>query len=136
MELQCSKCKQFKPTSEFYPCPQVKRGWNYYCKSCAREFAIANHRKQDPERKRKDHRRVHLKALYGITPEQVAELEKQQNGLCAICQKQKPLVVDHNHETNKVRGLLCVTCNFALGGFCESVPFLAAAAVYLMEHNL
>ena len=54
---------------------------------------------------------------YGIniTPKEYLKLLKKQNGVCAICGKtnksKKDLAVDHNHETGKVRGLLCTWCN-------------------------
>lgn len=54
---------------------------------------------------------------YGITPEQYDEILEEQGGVCKIC-KNLPgkyrLHVDHDHETGKVRGLLCVTCNSRL----------------------
>jgi len=50
-----------------------------------------------------------------LTPAQHAEMLNNQHGVCAICGKiqkgKRPLVVDHDHETGKVRGLLCYGCN-------------------------
>lgn len=47
-----------------------------------------------------------------------AQLLEQQSGLCAICQR--PLTkpeghMDHDHNTQRMRGILCVTCNIRLG---------------------
>jgi hypothetical protein len=81
-----------------------------------------------------------LLKVYGITFEDyTARLEKQ-GGLCAICRKadplgngrseHMPLVVDHDHATGKVRGLLCHPCNVSLGAI-ERPGFLAAATEYL-----
>lgn len=69
-------------------------------------------------------------------------LLEQQGGLCAICEK--PLsfhrdkfdakvtaYVDHSHETNKVRGILCVRCNSMLG----SKSWLLKALAYVEKHG-
>lgn len=60
-----------------------------------------------------------LRRRYGVTPEQYEELEAQQGGLCAMCDKPnwRPLVIDHSHETGLVRGLLCDSCNRLLGWY-------------------
>lgn len=65
-----------------------------------------------------------LRTLFGLTPEGYEELLKKQNGLCYICKQTNrrktahlPLAVDHNHTTNKLRGLLCNRCNLCLGWF-------------------
>jgi len=71
---------------------------------------------------------------YGITEEQWQEMFKQQNGVCAICHKHqvyRRLSVDHNHKTGKVRGLLCVRCNRALGYVFDSPILLRNAAEYI-----
>ena len=60
-----------------------------------------------------------LKWRYGITPEQWQEMFDAQGGLCGIChgpqQGKRRLGLDHNHETGKVRGLLCDRCNLLVG---------------------
>jgi len=57
-----------------------------------------------------------LKYHYGITLDDYNKMFKQQNGKCAICKRHqnnltRTLCVDHDHKTNKIRALLCVTCN-------------------------
>jgi Recombination endonuclease VII len=59
------------------------------------------------------------KKLYGVTPEQFEEMKKKQNNRCFICGNPPPtdknLGVDHNHETQEVRVLLCAGCNWMAG---------------------
>lgn len=75
--------------------------------------------------------------FYGLTRAQVGLLYSNQNGKCAICGKpllidgKKGMCVDHDHGTGNVRGLLCGTCNLALGYFKDSIEILNAAANYL-----
>ena len=54
---------------------------------------------------------------------------------CAICKRQRKLVVDHNHITGAVRGLLCQPCN-VLVGYVEEADKLQAANDYLAEQKV
>lgn len=72
---------------------------------------------------------------YGITQEDFTKLEIKQDGKCAIRgggPKRFPrLVIDHNHITEMVRGLLCNNCNRALGLFKDDIVLLRKAVAYL-----
>lgn len=80
-------------------------------------------------------RSIRLKSLYNITLEEYNRILDDQNGVCGICQGScstgKQLAVDHCHETDVVRGLLCLSCNTSLGGFKDSIKLLNAAIEYL-----
>lgn len=74
-----------------------------------------------------------LKYRYGMTLADYDAMLAEQDGVCAIC-KTKPeptLNVDHSHETNVVRGLLCRNCNMGLGSFRDNPGFLRTAATFL-----
>jgi hypothetical protein len=72
-------------------------------------------------------RRAKYKFNFGLTLEQYAIMLQKQGGVCAICGEEetatnkagniKHLGVDHNHITDKIRGLLCQKCNIGLGNF-------------------
>ncbi len=69
-----------------------------------------------------------------MAPEEYDELFEIQDGVCAICKKpdrSRRLSVDHCHETDKVRGLLCRECNAGLGYFQDDSETLRGAADYL-----
>jgi hypothetical protein len=72
-----------------------------------------------------------LRNKYGITLSRLEHMTMQQEKKCAICKREKELVVDHNHKTNKVRELLCSKCNTALGLFEDSVDLLLSAMTYI-----
>jgi len=52
---------------------------------------------------------------YAVTHDQIVEMILEQEGRCGICDEATDLVVDHNHETGEVRGMLCSNCNLLLG---------------------
>lgn len=71
---------------------------------------------------------------YGLSHETYLLMLQKQNGVCAICGQppgQRALSVDHNHETGKVRGLLCASCNQGVGNFRDSIVLLRKAETYL-----
>lgn len=83
-------------------------------------------------------REKHLKRKYGLSEVEYLEMLKSQNGTCAICMKasDERLSVDHCHETNKVRGLLCRACNFAIGLLQDHPGLLDSASMYLWNSRL
>jgi hypothetical protein len=77
----------------------------------------------------------YLKQAYGISLIEYNEMYEKQNGVCSICNNYPPagtlLSVDHDHNSGKVRGLLCVQCNTALGLLRDSILNLLASIEYL-----
>ena len=97
---------------------------------------IASH----PDQAKALYRKVKLRKLYGISPEEYAALLNQQGGVCAICHepetemlrgKIRLLAVDHDHVNGRVRGLLCHDCNLGIGRFRDRPDLLMAAIMYL-----
>lgn len=77
-------------------------------------------------------KRWKLKTQYNMTEGELQEMELRQNFKCIICfENPEKLHVDHNHATNKVRGLLCGKCNRGLGMFKDSIEHLSSAINYL-----
>ena len=74
---------------------------------------------------------------YGIGLEGVNKLLGQQGQRCAICSTDTPInnkwMVDHDHETKHIRGILCMPCNVGLGSFQDKIENLWAAIVYLRD---
>lgn len=77
-----------------------------------------------------------LKKFYKMTLEDWDRMYSEQKGLCDICKTEvENPVVDHNHLTGKVRGLLCRTCNLGIGHLQESPEVLLSAIEYLQKHK-
>ncbi|MBO1267080.1 endonuclease VII domain-containing protein [Arthrobacter cavernae] len=74
-----------------------------------------------------------IKWRYGLSPEEFEGLHSSQGGKCAICSliPPTPLHVDHDHETGKVRGLLCGSCNRAIGLLKDDTDLMRSAIAYL-----
>jgi hypothetical protein len=122
---------------------------NNRCKSCTKKYhqeyrSRTNVKKRESQRNKDridsgQKRAYHLKSAYGITPEKYDEMLAAQGGVCGICKgedtkhKSNYFAIDHNHSTGEVRGLLCGSCNTALGLFGDSVDSLMSAAAYLMS---
>lgn len=94
-------------------------------------------RKQNPERAKNSD----LKRSYGITLVEYETMLAAQDGKCAICKGPertrdkdggpRRMPVDHDHETGKVRGLICTHCNRALGMFKDDIKILKSAIAYV-----
>jgi Recombination endonuclease VII len=83
------------------------------------------------------HRKHHLKN-YGMDTNDYNDLLREQHGKCAICSKppkgDRNLCIDHNHNTGKIRGLLCQSCNLILGHSSDSICILQKAIKYLKNY--
>lgn len=115
--LSCTKCKTEKPaTSEYFPLHNKKRnGLDSWCRACRSEYRNANCRGK--------FRNV-------ISDAKLQEI-KSSTTECVICGDAGPLVVDHDHVTGQVRGMLCNHCNRGLGHFRDDPTLLEFAAQYL-----
>lgn len=72
-----------------------------------------------------------LRRWRGVVRETVVGLFASSDGRCAICGRAGALVVDHDHDTGAIRGLLCRNCNTGLGQFGDDPERLRRAAAYL-----
>lgn len=103
----------------------------------ALKAARKERQQRDPAKLKAQRRKNDLKKKYNISPEDYDKMFEDQQGRCAICDSTstKALHVDHNHETGKIRALLCYHCNVGLGHFKESLNLLDRAKEYLCKHN-
>jgi hypothetical protein len=87
-----------------------------------------------------------LKYKYGITHGEFCAAWEEQGGKCSICSTELPdlmrydnrrrgYAIDHNHETGKFRGILCLNCNSLLGMAKDSARILAKAIGYLEKNG-
>jgi hypothetical protein len=85
------------------------------------------------KRKRTKRRESNLMSKYGLTIAEYDGMMKRQQSCCAICRQRfgKRPHVDHDHKTDRVRGLLCHGCNTSLGGFRDDSRILLQAVMYL-----
>ena len=139
---KCVVCKEYKEEVEFYKCSAKKDGISYRCKICD-NLARKKYYQNNQERCRILSRNRHWKHKYNVTPEQYEELLKKQNYRCAICNTENSsynqghinhFAIDHDHNTGRIRGLLCHNCNRALGLFKDSALNLEQAYYYLKTH--
>jgi hypothetical protein len=110
--LCCSLCRESKPDIHFSKHSKSPTGKQHYCKPCAKD--------------------AKLRSRYGLTSTQVSEMLMSQHAKCACCED--PLdkfVVDHDHSTGDVRGLLCNACNVLLGQAYDCTERLRKAIGYL-----
>lgn len=122
---RCTTCKELKSDSEFYSGGRHQRGVYAKCKICLRAYAKANPGSDFMRR-------------YGISAADYDAMLAGQGGVCAICGGvsyrnglKVRLSVDHHHKSGKVRGLLCHSCNVAIGYAKEDPRVLMAIAKYL-----
>ncbi|MFF9361327.1 endonuclease VII domain-containing protein [Streptomyces griseoluteus] len=111
----CRSCGEVKPHSEWHRNASASDGLSTRCRTCR------------AERGRQDH----LKRRYGLSESERDALIPSQGGVCCICLSAPPAHVDHCHETGRVRGVLCFSCNAALGQLKDRPDAIRRAAAYV-----
>lgn len=126
----CRWCKTDKPKEDMTRNKSYADGYATVCKQCAKEYS-ANLRKDI------NHIIKSRAKKYNTTIEHITHLYDTQK-VCQICGKtdnRRSLAIDHCHDTNKVRGLLCDDCNVGLGHFRDNIDYLQSAIDYLKKHS-
>jgi hypothetical protein len=115
---KCRSCGTERSLTDFSKNKNSQDGLQHWCKQCMNERKLIRE--------------------YGITQDQYNILLEVQNSKCKLCGKTDSgrkdkgrLVVDHDHITGKVRGLLCHPCNVSLGLMNDNPELLERAAQYL-----
>lgn len=134
MEKTCSGCNKTQPINNFYKDKNRKDGHYVRCRSCQAQYS-RKYRARFPDKSTDST----IKYKYGITLNQYKEKLHEQGYACSICQTKSPggnkesFFIDHDHETNKVRGLLCRSCNLMIGHAKDDTQLLATAIGYLVH---
>lgn len=156
---KCNVCKEIKSLDYFYIQRINKKTgtitYQYFCKQCNAKKSSDHYKKtfhgNDAEKwkeKRKNRRqtkqskdwyvRYRLQTRFGLTVEEFNEKKKEQNNKCYLCNRKnskKELCIDHNHNTGKIRKLLCHRCNTTLGLVDENITLLKNMIIYLETEN-
>ena len=132
MTKRCTKCGEDKDLHEFSKEPRSPDGVTAQCKSCRNQY-------QKEWVKRKGGAMYHRTVRYGMSPNEYEELLEEQLNRCACCGSSDPkrkagFVIDHDHQTGQVRGLLCHSCNIGIGQLGDSISGLTQALNYLRKH--
>lgn len=128
----CTHCKRRRKMRGFYAHPLAKDKKDSWCKICRKGRSEDRWYKMP----KVEQRRTRLKRDYNLSLEGFDALSRAQGHRCAICNGAKKLQVDHDHATGKVRGLLCGTCNRALGMLHDDIPAVEGAVAYLKRFKI
>lgn len=147
-KIECNKCVDWKPLSEFHKDKRRPYGAAMYCKTCTNRITRENHKSRYApgkprhkmySRKCKNHQ---LKRDYGISLEDYEKILSSQGGKCDICKTElcydkgpNLAHLDHCHSSQAIRGILCVRCNKGLGYLQDSEDIIQGAIRYLEKHQ-
>lgn len=139
----CGNCGYEKDVAEFSAASTTFDRLASRCKQCVREDWQKWYY-SDEERNRARNAAANRKNYYagsvsqrrrlqryGLSAEDYEIMMKRCKGFCEICKAEPATDIDHCHNSDKVRGLLCGACNRSLGGFKDNVQTLLNAAEYV-----
>jgi hypothetical protein len=154
VKKRCSKCGTDKLLIEFSVSEETLDGLFSWCKSCQRVYLRQRRHatgEPDPltnkilqrvqlerhEKRLQARKRSRLLQMYGITPQQHDQMLEAQGYLCALCGCELTAdavpSVDHSHETDIIRGIVCRKCNLMIGLAEDDPKILYLGIKYLHE---
>lgn len=144
----CCVCKLSKEMEEFHRDRSHKDGRCSTCKKCslARHAVYYSENLEERTTYNKRYQKVNKKkirdqtrcSIYGLALGEFDRLFAEQGGICAICGSpggKRGIGVDHDHESGKIRALLCGPCNIGIGMLKDSSVLIQKAADYLKRHG-
>ena len=142
MTKTCTKCKKVKSFSYFNKRPggKTKQLYRSWCKDCHynnnKDWRLDNPGTVRQYRAKDKWTLKKRCARHGITPEEFWSMYEEQDGTCPVCDKAieaEDSAIDHNHKTGEVRGILCKSCNRALGLLGDSPDTMFRGFTYLQD---
>lgn len=134
-QKKCSRCGVLKSLWEFNRCNKASNGRQGNCRECSRDVGkLATTRRRASEYYQENKEAnffTRIRRVFKLSVEQWDEMMLKQGGMCAICDEESKLGVDHDHVTGNVRALLCNQCNSAIGLLNESPTTIRKAAGYI-----
>jgi hypothetical protein len=149
LQIWCKECNKQNYRKWFKSNPHKRQEYTINARERSREryaadenyrekrkrFARRSRAKRTPEQKAQaalDNRNYRLMKQCGINQDKYEAMVAARNGCCDLCgRKPKKLVTDHDHESKRLRGLLCIACNAALGQLGDTAEGLKKALAYL-----
>ena len=154
---RCSSCKASKDIGEFHKSANRRLGRHAYCKECVRTknamwvrsnkekhaATCANWYAKNKSTAAAKSSEWHYQFHYGISKSEFLSMVDSVNGKCQCCgitivvgtRANNGAVLDHDHATGKIRGVLCSGCNKGIGLLKDSAVVLEMAAAYLKSRN-
>lgn len=140
-ERWCGRCKTVKTPADFFKNARATKsgGLQIICKVCSHASSTA-WRKANIAKARRYNLKTRLRDDYGLTLADYDAMLERQAHRCAICHDPEPvdqaghprrMMIDHDHATGLVRGLLCRNCNYALGCLKDDPEIWLNAIAYL-----
>lgn len=114
-KLWCFRCRSWKAFDLFTIDKSRRGGKSSSCKECMSDASTASR--------------------YGMSLSELHDFRNAHRHECSICAATEIVYIDHDHQTGKPRGLLCPSCNSAIGLLGESPERFAAALAYLEKHR-
>ncbi len=129
----------FYPKSRREQYPASAAGYSHACKDCTVDTNTA-YRNENSEKAKSADTNSRLKRVYGIDLNQYNQMFAEQEGKCLGCKRHQSelkfkLAVDHCHKTGNIRGLLCISCNAALGNVRDNEQILENLKNYLNKSS-
>ena len=135
----CKACNLAAKKKRYDENPQVHidrvRQWQQENAERHNEWTREYRKRPEVQRRARD---AYYRKTYGKTADEVDEILDLQGHRCLICKIDMPerlgsMHLDHDHQTGRIRGFLCIDCNHGLGKFKEDPGVLMRAVVYLRE---
>lgn len=141
----CETCQESKSYDAYYrrpryeQYPDTKAGYSTKCKICVNKDRRI-YRAENLQKCNDADTNSRFKRTYGIDITQYNQIFLNQEGCCAGCKThqyelKRKLVVDHNHETGVIRGLLCNNCNRGLGLLKDNSNVLLNLSNYITKSS-
>jgi Recombination endonuclease VII len=115
----CPLCERAVALEEYVKSARTASGLGSRCKACHNAVS----------------KRDYWVRRYGLSREGVEDIRARQSDRCALCGERGPEHLDHDHDHDFVRALLCQRCNFALGLLRDDPSLMRAAADYVEVHR-